>query len=337
MSKPKNKRRPRAKLSTYIGRKIDETSYLKIGLYLLLVILISSLLYWWLSPFKPEQTDFKHIGFLDSLYFSIATIATVGYGDISPIGIGRLIASCEILFGMVFISLFVGKAASERQSTLLLLTYTSEQQRRLKEFSLGIDEMIARIENALNDHDHDTVFDLSKESYNYLASISNYLIFQSNQGRLASFGNLSSLKVLYKSILDFQNISLEVIKLSSSQERSKNYFTSLSEKAKVLAEKINEFHSEEDNIDSILNGIKDKHEEILRFIVYNNNGSAQPYYRHIISEFILEKVLEELQSKSLWQKNIHKDIAQKLSISIKLSHECITQLITSGRIQNPNP
>ncbi len=337
MAESKNKGRSRAKLSTYIGRKIDATSYLKIGAYLIAVILISTVLYWIFSPFKLEQTNGQPITLLDSLYFSIVTIATVGYGDLSPIGIGRLIASVEILFGMVFISLFVGKAASERQSTLLLLTYTSEQQRRLKEFASGIQEMISKVNIAFNNNDHDAIFDLGKESYNYLSSISNYLIFQSNQGRLASFGNLSSLKNLYKTILDFQILSLEAIKLSSTQDRSRNYFKSLSEKANVLANKIREFHSEEDNIESILKGINDKHEEILKCIESNNKGTSQPYYRHILSDFILNKVEVEILKYPTWPKNVHKEIADKLSISIKLSHECIDTLIRNGKIQNPNP
>jgi hypothetical protein len=42
------------------------------------------------------------------LYFSVITIATVGYGDITPVSIlAKLVTISEILFGMFFILLFI--------------------------------------------------------------------------------------------------------------------------------------------------------------------------------------------------------------------------------------
>ncbi|WP_167885164.1 MULTISPECIES: potassium channel family protein [unclassified Thermococcus] len=38
--------------------------------------------------------------FLDYVYFSIVTATTLGYGDLHPIGIGRILASSEAIFGM---------------------------------------------------------------------------------------------------------------------------------------------------------------------------------------------------------------------------------------------
>jgi len=46
--------------------------------------------------------------FLTSLYFSIVTWTTLGYGDYSPIEELRLIASIEALMGYVYMALFVG-------------------------------------------------------------------------------------------------------------------------------------------------------------------------------------------------------------------------------------
>ncbi len=51
--------------------------------------------------------------FLDYEYFSIVTATTLGYGDYHPIGIGRIFASLEALFGMfmwaVFLTVFARK------------------------------------------------------------------------------------------------------------------------------------------------------------------------------------------------------------------------------------
>jgi potassium channel LctB len=37
--------------------------------------------------------------FLDCLYFSVVTLFTVGYGDIIPIGLGRVVAILEVMLG----------------------------------------------------------------------------------------------------------------------------------------------------------------------------------------------------------------------------------------------
>jgi hypothetical protein len=48
------------------------------------------------------------------LYFSIVTIATVGYGDITPVSVlAKLVTISEILFGMFFVLLFVTNILSK--------------------------------------------------------------------------------------------------------------------------------------------------------------------------------------------------------------------------------
>jgi hypothetical protein len=45
--------------------------------------------------------------FLDCLYFSVITFTTTGYGDFSPVGFSRLVATLEAFIGAFAISLFV--------------------------------------------------------------------------------------------------------------------------------------------------------------------------------------------------------------------------------------
>jgi len=51
--------------------------------------------------------------FLDYIYFSIVTATTLGYGDFHPIGLGKILASVEAIFGMfmwaVYIAVFSRK------------------------------------------------------------------------------------------------------------------------------------------------------------------------------------------------------------------------------------
>ncbi len=50
--------------------------------------------------------------FTDSLYYSVATFTTLGYGDFYPVGVGRAIAGLEALTGYVVLGLLASTAAS---------------------------------------------------------------------------------------------------------------------------------------------------------------------------------------------------------------------------------
>lgn len=59
------------------------------------------------------------VGLLDGFYFSVVTITTLGYGDLTPIsGFGKMLAAFEALLGVVLIGLFllsVGNEIADRQ------------------------------------------------------------------------------------------------------------------------------------------------------------------------------------------------------------------------------
>ncbi|HZW67652.1 MAG TPA: potassium channel family protein [Pseudogracilibacillus sp.] len=52
-----------------------------------------------------------------SIYFSGVTLLTIGYGDVTPIGIGRIIAIVQALFGYVLPTSFVLKLVQLNKST----------------------------------------------------------------------------------------------------------------------------------------------------------------------------------------------------------------------------
>ncbi|WP_307479915.1 potassium channel family protein [Cytobacillus purgationiresistens] len=60
-----------------------------------------------------DETSFGGNNFLDRLasgfYFSAVTLFSLGYGDITPIGIGRMIAVAEALIGYVIPTAFVAR------------------------------------------------------------------------------------------------------------------------------------------------------------------------------------------------------------------------------------
>lgn len=66
------------------------------------------------DDFKPTVNTF--LGRLETcLYFSAITLFSVGYGDIAPIGIGRVIAVSEALIGYTIPAAFVARTVLDRK------------------------------------------------------------------------------------------------------------------------------------------------------------------------------------------------------------------------------
>ncbi len=61
--------------------------------------------------------------FWNSLYFSIVTSTTVGYGDLTPQGFCRAVAASQSVIGFFIAALFVAKIVSHRQEMTLELVY----------------------------------------------------------------------------------------------------------------------------------------------------------------------------------------------------------------------
>ena len=51
-----------------------------------------------------------------SIYFSVVTVSTLGYGDIVPQGLSKAIACLEVIFGLTMMGIIVAKLTSGRLS-----------------------------------------------------------------------------------------------------------------------------------------------------------------------------------------------------------------------------
>ena len=76
--------------------------------FILLIIFLFSGAYLTNDSMFTESGRQKTLTFEETIYFSIITFTTVGYGDISPKGINRTIASAESLIGVILNIAFVG-------------------------------------------------------------------------------------------------------------------------------------------------------------------------------------------------------------------------------------
>jgi hypothetical protein len=58
-------------------------------------------------------------GLLPALYFSAVTATSIGYGDIVPLGVARVLAVCEGIAGLILFGCVVSKFVSRRQEELI--------------------------------------------------------------------------------------------------------------------------------------------------------------------------------------------------------------------------
>lgn len=120
-------------LTSYVRFKIDQIEFNKIKrhisievFYTLIVIYCTAiigfgLIYFILSFDKliivdvavSEQSVFEKL--YRSIYFSGVTMLTIGYGDISPVAIGRFVAVVQALIGYILPTAFVLKIVQVNQ------------------------------------------------------------------------------------------------------------------------------------------------------------------------------------------------------------------------------
>ncbi|EGA68097.1 putative potassium channel protein [Vibrio sinaloensis DSM 21326] len=87
---------------------------LRVVLFSIFLIFVCAMAYFFLDttgehPIYEGVTGWKFyvLEFFNSLYFSVVTFTTLGYGDISPVGVARFIAAVEAFLGSFTMALFV--------------------------------------------------------------------------------------------------------------------------------------------------------------------------------------------------------------------------------------
>jgi rhodanese-related sulfurtransferase len=93
----------------------------------------------------PVAADWH--GFGTALYFSLVTATSVGYGDVVPIGIGRLIAAMEAVAALLIFGAVISKFVSHRQEDLVSeihnITFEDRLDRVQANLHMVISELLA--------------------------------------------------------------------------------------------------------------------------------------------------------------------------------------------------
>ncbi|MEM5314289.1 potassium channel family protein [Paraburkholderia sp. JHI869] len=95
---------------------------IKLAIIFVAVVFLFGLSYYGLEFFShgglrnPEKSS---ASFLECLFFSIVTVTTLGYGDITAIGFARALASVEALFGLVYAGYSISQIVSFKQERLI--------------------------------------------------------------------------------------------------------------------------------------------------------------------------------------------------------------------------
>ncbi len=228
-------------LTTRLGRFVERAAYLDLLLAAAIVLLLGAL-YCCSAPKGNGlicNGEAVSPGFFESLYFCIITFTTLGYGDLSPVGFGRLAATLIVMSGLVLTALLIGKFASERQQSTLLLLYTSDAQRRLDGFRSQIEGLRTQLERfVLRGHGTRRLVPVLQSLENAVEATFSYVIFNANQARLVEFGNTSALNALYRELSSVQEACASIRKLAiddiSASDRAMELARRLADLMKVM-------------------------------------------------------------------------------------------------------
>lgn len=106
-------------------RPDHQYSLVKYFLAWITLIVAFAVAYWILSyvpgngPTQLSGISDPFSRFLTAVYFSVVTGATVGYGDIVPLGVSRVFAAVESILSFVLLAIFVSRIASRRQDAAI--------------------------------------------------------------------------------------------------------------------------------------------------------------------------------------------------------------------------
>jgi hypothetical protein len=355
--KPLQSPHKKSNLTTPLGRFIDRLSFFRLLIAALVLITISST-YFYLAPEGNGLViaGVKEVSYSESVYFSIVTFTSLGYGDILPQGFGRWVSGSTVFSGLILVSLLIGKLASERQTSMLRLLHNSDSERRIKGFSQRIGDLKDAASAAYAENNAKKFGLANREFLGNFIAMYQYLIFNSNQAQLTE-SNTAAFSALYSQLLLALRAYVAFFEADLSVSASQRSFdiivrihglsvlmTSFHRQSIVkapwfhklnyavnkrslplLGRNIESFEDGQGKVQSILEILARIHEDGTIFI---KKARAQK------NNWIRERVYIEVPDGplDLWHRHAHKAIAARLNISNTLAQACIDDLLMRDRL-----
>lgn len=319
-------------LTTRLGRIVDAASYPLI-LVLVFVTLEYSTLYFYFSSEKNGiilRTNDNAPELINAIYFSVLTFTSLGYGEFTPQGYGKLIAVAVLLSGLILVALLIGKIASERQFSISLLLYTSDCQRRLKGFCEDLKRITKELAENIAKPNPVLLGNGIEEMQNLIETINKYVTFHAHQARLAHFGNDSALKALYVEMLAAQKVCALAFQSPCADERGSSRCIRCVVKITKITALLTMFQGESEG--KRASRIERPSPDLVA--MKNTVADLRIWAFTHPSPWLLSKIipLTPAESVATWSKDLHERIASELGISKKLARRCVDNLIAQKKV-----
>lgn len=341
-------------LTTKLGRLVERASYADLFVAAALVLLGAATYYSNAPSGHALSTSGSDVspGFGDALYFSLVTFTTLGYGDFAPTGFGKCVAAGTVVCGLFLTALLIGKFASERQQSTLLLLFTSDAQRRLDGFTIQLRELRLQVDSDTALGNVKSVRTSTKLLAGLLEAVFNYLIFNANQARLIEFGNLSALNSLYLELQLIQQTCIAVHMRALPDVVVSDRTIAIAIRLAGVMETLLELHRSPPTFESYTSILMKRISRLLTSKVESTGeagyGTALQVERTMreaaaaackwtaqhMTAGLLQKIYDTVPSgaPATWPKDLHKQVAQQLGISNSLAARCIASLVGAGRL-----
>lgn len=123
----------------------ERTTFLQCFMFWLSFIITFGVIYYLISYFPNHGIlDNGHLlqngitGLITAEYFSFITALSVGYGDVTPVGISRIFAVFEAVTAMIFVGIIVSKLVSVKQEQILEEVYDMSYEEKMNRLRSGL-------------------------------------------------------------------------------------------------------------------------------------------------------------------------------------------------------
>lgn len=304
-------------LTTRFGRLVERLSYLNLLVLAGCTICASTLLVFFLTPFGngiSNECKLSVATFADSLYLSIVTFTTLGYGDITPVGFAKVIECVNVSIGMALIAIFIGRVASERQAATLLLLASSDMERRLMDFANSVKDLTRDVAVEPPEGRVERVRVATKLLSAMIEAVKNYVFFNANQAPQAFVNAGSAVSALSASMIDAHAAVIETYKSGTMTVGVERRLDSIARRLEGLAASMCLIDvSRQERVVRVSNQMAGTREKLVTWL------------KSHVTAITLANVLGECLRGPIaaWPKGHHKEIAQRLGLSNSLVQKCI--------------